>query len=199
MDIQLPDLDGLAVADTLKSDPATRHIPILAMTAYDVDAKQARPSPGTASATLRNRYGRGTSSISSRPSSSCRPTRRPDAPRIASAGRAENSPRVFGYRIAEWPARQACRVAMQAICSAPGRPMARTFHDRPIARRYHTLEKIFSTKPAGRSRNRTSGWSRVSLPFAEGFGCDAGPPMAGPTIRARVARFPPAIPSPTTA
>ena len=42
MDIQLPDLDGLSVADTLKSDPATQHIPILAMTAYDVDGKQAK-------------------------------------------------------------------------------------------------------------------------------------------------------------
>jgi two-component system cell cycle response regulator DivK len=42
MDIQLPDLDGLSVARTLKSDPATRHIPILAMTAYDVVGDQAR-------------------------------------------------------------------------------------------------------------------------------------------------------------
>ena len=42
MDIQLPDLDGLSVADTLKRDPATRPIPIVAMTAYDVTAEQAR-------------------------------------------------------------------------------------------------------------------------------------------------------------
>lgn len=42
MDIQLPDLDGLSVARTLKNDPATKHIPIVAMTAYDVEADQAR-------------------------------------------------------------------------------------------------------------------------------------------------------------
>lgn len=42
MDIQLPDLDGLSVAATLKSDPATQHIPIVAMTAYDVVGEQAR-------------------------------------------------------------------------------------------------------------------------------------------------------------
>ena len=42
MDIQLPDLDGLSVARTLKSDPATKHIPIVAMTAYDIVGDQAR-------------------------------------------------------------------------------------------------------------------------------------------------------------
>lgn len=34
LDIQLPDLDGLSVAKKLKADPATRAIPILALTAY---------------------------------------------------------------------------------------------------------------------------------------------------------------------
>lgn len=42
MDIQLPDMDGLAVARTLKSDPAVQHIPIIAMTAYDILGDQAR-------------------------------------------------------------------------------------------------------------------------------------------------------------
>jgi two-component system cell cycle response regulator DivK len=42
MDIQLPDMDGLAVACTLKSDPAVKHIPIVAMTAYDIVGDQAR-------------------------------------------------------------------------------------------------------------------------------------------------------------
>jgi len=42
MDIQLPDLDGLSVARTLKSDPVTEHIPIVAMTAYDILGDQAR-------------------------------------------------------------------------------------------------------------------------------------------------------------
>lgn len=42
MDIQLPDLDGLSVADTLKKDPDTQHIPIVAMTAYEVVGQQAK-------------------------------------------------------------------------------------------------------------------------------------------------------------
>jgi two-component system cell cycle response regulator DivK len=42
MDIQLPDMNGLAVAETLKQDPATRAIPIIAMTAYDIDAPQVK-------------------------------------------------------------------------------------------------------------------------------------------------------------
>jgi two-component system cell cycle response regulator DivK len=42
MDIQLPDFDGLSAAATLKSDPAVKHIPIVAMTAYDVVGEQAR-------------------------------------------------------------------------------------------------------------------------------------------------------------
>jgi two-component system cell cycle response regulator DivK len=42
MDIQLPDLDGLSAAATLKSDPAVKHIPIVAMTAYDVVGEQAK-------------------------------------------------------------------------------------------------------------------------------------------------------------
>jgi two-component system, cell cycle response regulator DivK len=42
MDIQLPDLDGLSAAATLKSDPATQHIPIVAMTAYEVMGDQAK-------------------------------------------------------------------------------------------------------------------------------------------------------------
>jgi len=42
MDIQLPDLDGLSVARTLKSDPDVKHIPIVAMTAYDIVGEQAR-------------------------------------------------------------------------------------------------------------------------------------------------------------
>lgn len=42
MDVQLPDMNGLAVAETLKQDPATQAIPIIAMTAYDVDAPQVK-------------------------------------------------------------------------------------------------------------------------------------------------------------
>jgi two-component system cell cycle response regulator DivK len=42
MDIQLPDLDGLSVARTLKSDPATEHIPIIAMTAHEIVGEQAK-------------------------------------------------------------------------------------------------------------------------------------------------------------
>jgi two-component system, cell cycle response regulator DivK len=42
MDIQLPDLDGLSVTETLKSDPATASIPVVAMTAYEIVGEQAR-------------------------------------------------------------------------------------------------------------------------------------------------------------
>lgn len=42
MDIQLPDLDGLSAAQTLKADPATQPIPIVAMSAFDITADQAR-------------------------------------------------------------------------------------------------------------------------------------------------------------
>lgn len=34
LDLRLPGMDGLALARTLKSDPATRDIPIVAVTAY---------------------------------------------------------------------------------------------------------------------------------------------------------------------
>jgi CheY-like chemotaxis protein len=34
MDIQLPGMDGLELTRRLKADPATRHIVVLAMTAY---------------------------------------------------------------------------------------------------------------------------------------------------------------------
>jgi CheY-like chemotaxis protein len=34
LDLQLPGLDGVALARQLKADPATREIPVLAMTAY---------------------------------------------------------------------------------------------------------------------------------------------------------------------
>ncbi len=42
MDIQLPDLDGLAAAETLKSDPAISRIPIVVMTAHELEGEQVR-------------------------------------------------------------------------------------------------------------------------------------------------------------
>jgi two-component system cell cycle response regulator DivK len=42
MDIQLPDLDGLSVTETLKRDPATAKIPVVAMTAYEIVGEQAK-------------------------------------------------------------------------------------------------------------------------------------------------------------
>jgi CheY-like chemotaxis protein len=42
MDIQLPDLDGLSAAETLKGDPVTQRIPIVAMTAFEVVGDQAK-------------------------------------------------------------------------------------------------------------------------------------------------------------
>ena len=42
MDIQLPGIDGLALTQQLKADPATRHIVIVAFTAYAMKGDQAR-------------------------------------------------------------------------------------------------------------------------------------------------------------
>ncbi len=42
LDTQLPDLDGLTAAETLKSDPVMAPIPIIVMTADDVEGEQAR-------------------------------------------------------------------------------------------------------------------------------------------------------------
>jgi two-component system cell cycle response regulator DivK len=46
MDIQLPGMDGLALTRQLKSDPATQHIIIIALTAYAMkgDEERARAS-----------------------------------------------------------------------------------------------------------------------------------------------------------
>lgn len=42
MDIQLPGLDGLSAARMVKADPATQHIPIVAMTAHEIVGAQAK-------------------------------------------------------------------------------------------------------------------------------------------------------------
>ncbi len=42
MDIQLPGMDGLALARALKADPATRHITIVAFTAYAMKGDEAK-------------------------------------------------------------------------------------------------------------------------------------------------------------
>ena len=42
LDLQLPGLDGLAVARRLKSDPTRRHIPIVAVTAYAMKGDEAK-------------------------------------------------------------------------------------------------------------------------------------------------------------
>ncbi len=42
MDIQIPVLDGLEATRILKADPATRHIPILALTAYAMKGDEER-------------------------------------------------------------------------------------------------------------------------------------------------------------
>ena len=42
MDIQMPGMDGLALTRRLKSDPATRHIVILAFTAYAMKGDEAK-------------------------------------------------------------------------------------------------------------------------------------------------------------
>ncbi|HSI51589.1 MAG TPA: response regulator [Ideonella sp.] len=42
LDIQMPGLDGLTLAHRLKSDPATRHIVLVAFTAYAMKGDDAR-------------------------------------------------------------------------------------------------------------------------------------------------------------
>lgn len=42
LDIQLPDADGLDVAAVLRADPATSHIPIVAMTGHEIVGSQAK-------------------------------------------------------------------------------------------------------------------------------------------------------------
>lgn len=42
LDLQLPGIDGLTVARTLKADPARRHIPIVAVTAYAMKGDEAK-------------------------------------------------------------------------------------------------------------------------------------------------------------
>jgi two-component system, cell cycle response regulator DivK len=42
MDIQLPGMDGLQATALLKADPATRHIPVIALTALAMKGDEAR-------------------------------------------------------------------------------------------------------------------------------------------------------------
>lgn len=42
MDIQLPDMDGLAATQLLKADPVTRNIPIIALTAFAMKGDRER-------------------------------------------------------------------------------------------------------------------------------------------------------------
>jgi two-component system cell cycle response regulator DivK len=42
MDIQLPDMDGIAVLGTLRSNPVTAGIPVVAVTAFAMNGDRAR-------------------------------------------------------------------------------------------------------------------------------------------------------------
>jgi two-component system cell cycle response regulator DivK len=57
MDIQLPDMDGLAATRLLKADPELRHLPVIAVTAFamkdDEDAVRAAGCDGYVTKPLR--------------------------------------------------------------------------------------------------------------------------------------------------
>src|SRR5438105_4797451 len=42
MDVQLPGMDGFAATRAIKADPVTRHIPVVAMTAYAMSGDRER-------------------------------------------------------------------------------------------------------------------------------------------------------------
>ncbi|OKY76161.1 MAG: hypothetical protein BM485_02615 [Desulfobulbaceae bacterium DB1] len=42
MDIQLPGLDGLSAAKTIKNDPLTSHIPIIAVTSFAMESDEKK-------------------------------------------------------------------------------------------------------------------------------------------------------------
>lgn len=42
LDIQLPGMDGMTAARLLKNDPLTRHVPVIAMTAFAMPGDQER-------------------------------------------------------------------------------------------------------------------------------------------------------------
>jgi CheY-like chemotaxis protein len=42
LDIQLPDLDGYEVATKLKADPATRHIPLVALSSFAMSGEKRK-------------------------------------------------------------------------------------------------------------------------------------------------------------
>lgn len=46
MDIQLPDMDGLQATRILKADPATSHIPVVALTAFAMKEDEQRMREG---------------------------------------------------------------------------------------------------------------------------------------------------------
>jgi CheY-like chemotaxis protein len=46
MDVQLPGMDGLTATGLLKQDPATRHIPVIALTAFAMKGDRKRMLEG---------------------------------------------------------------------------------------------------------------------------------------------------------
>jgi two-component system, cell cycle response regulator DivK len=55
MDIQMPGMDGLEVTQDLKADPATKHIRIVAFTAFAMGATRPRCAPPDATGTCPSR------------------------------------------------------------------------------------------------------------------------------------------------
>jgi two-component system, cell cycle response regulator DivK len=85
LDIQLPSMDGYAVARALRDNPALRGTPIVAVTSYAMQGDRERTIAAAATATSRNRSTRRRSSPTSSDSWTTR-VRRTDEDR-AGAGR----------------------------------------------------------------------------------------------------------------
>ena len=77
LDLLMPDVDGFAVVERLRADPALADVPIVVLTAKDMTRRRSRAAAAAASASSR---GRGRSGTPSSPASSAALAERPHGP-----------------------------------------------------------------------------------------------------------------------